>query len=119
MVNRRMQNGYNHSHNSNMRNISGSNNNMGCRNQGNSNKDCELMNKLRKVDFSLIDTILYLDAYPKCSEALSYYHKLLAQRKELVEKLSEMGMPVTSFSNVTDSWRWVDSPWPWEYEANV
>ena len=77
-----------------------------------------LLKKLQKVDFSLVDIVLYLDAYPHCKKALDYYHKLLAERKDLLEKLNEMGVVITNMSNTADTWDWSKSPWPWEYEAN-
>lgn len=85
------------------------------------NKNCgELKRKLKTVDFSLIDTVLYLDAYPDCKAALAYYHKLREERQRLVEALSRScDMPVTNFDNASeDTWNWVDTPWPWEACAN-
>lgn len=79
----------------------------------------QLKSKLRAVDFSLVDTVLYLDVYPNCKKALEYYHKLIRERDMLCAKLKEMGMPVNNMSNVGDSWKWTDGPWPWEYEANI
>lgn len=75
-----------------------------------------LKEKLKRVDFSLIDTVLYLDAYPECKAALAYYHKLKAEREKIVEALSKScNMPVTNFDNASeDTWNWVDKPWPWE-----
>lgn len=78
----------------------------------------ELMSKLQAVDFSLVDTILYLDAYPHCQKALSYYKELLEKREMLLLKLKEAGVPLNSMSNFSDTWNWTDAPWPWEYEAN-
>ena len=81
--------------------------------------DNYLLKKLQTVDFSLVDIVLYLDAYPNCSKALHHYHKLLEERASLLQKLNEAGIPLTSFGNTEDSWKWTDSPWPWEYDANV
>ena len=76
--------------------------------------------RLKKIDFSIIDTVLYLDAYPNCKKALSYYHKLKAEREAVVEALSKScNMPVTSFENSSeDKWHWIESPWPWEHADN-
>ena len=79
----------------------------------------QLMNNLRKVDFALVDTVLYLDAYPHCKAAMEYYKKLLKERAVILEKLEKSGMPLTAMSNYSDSWNWIDSPWPWEFEANI
>ena len=83
--------------------------------------DCKKLKKqLQMIDFSIIDTVLYLDAYPECMEALNYYHKLKAERKMVVEALSEScGLPISSFNNEnTEKWLWIDGPWPWDIAAN-
>ena len=68
----------------------------------------------------MIETVLYLDAYPECNEALSYYHTLKKEREKVVEELSrKCNMPITAFDNDSmDKWNWINAPWPWEYDAN-
>ena len=85
-----------------------------------SNGDCKaLLKKLQKIDFSIIDTILYLDAYPECKKAKAYYEKLILERAGLREALAgKCKRPVTAFENSGDSWDWISSPWPWEESAN-
>ena len=80
----------------------------------------KILRKLQKVDFSLVDTVLYLDAYPCCKEALNYYHKLKKEREALVAILAEKyNMPISAYNNVSDcNWNWTDAPWPWEFSAN-
>ena len=85
---------------------------------GNSASGNMLLKQLQKIDFALVDVVLYLDAYPKCKKALDYYHKLLNERDKILVKLEEAGISMTSFGNTSDVWNWTDSPWPWEYEAN-
>ena len=75
--------------------------------------------RLQKIEFALVDTILYLDAYPESKAAMAHYKKLLAERDGLLSKLNAAGSPMTPMSNYSDEWKWTDSPWPWEYEANV
>ena len=59
-----------------------------------------LLHKLQKVDFSLIDTMLYLDMYPHCREALNYYHKLKKEREAIVSVLADKyNKPISSFAN--------------------
>ena len=79
-----------------------------------------LARRLQAIDFSLADTILYLDAYPTSKEALAYYHKLLAARAELLSRMPESCRhPVTCMDNVSsDAWNWIDGPWPWDPRAN-
>ena len=79
----------------------------------------QLFGRLQAVDFALVDTILYLDVYPHCHKAMSYYRELLGEREKLLAKLKEAGAPLNNMSNFADSWRWTDAPWPWELEANI
>ena len=78
-----------------------------------------LTKKLRAIDFAIVETVLYLDAYPDCAQALNYYHKLIAQRESLASMINETCAPINSMSNKSRSrWQWVDGPWPWESDAN-
>ena len=78
-----------------------------------------LKKRLQKVDFAIIETALYLDAYPHCRAALDYYAKLIDERHKIVHALAEAGMPVSAHHNAScDSWDWVDGPWPWQFDAN-
>ena len=82
--------------------------------------DCKaLLKKLQKIDFSIIDTILYLDSYPECKKAKAYYDKLILERAGLREALAKKcKRPTTAFENGSDAWDWISSPWPWEEGAN-
>lgn len=79
----------------------------------------ELLHRLQALDFSIYDTVLYLDAYPDSADALAYYNKLIAERDALIGSLSASHhAPVTVMDNVGNTWDWVHSPWPWEASAN-
>ena len=82
--------------------------------------DCRaMMQKLREVDFALVELNLYLDAYPDSSSALEYYHRLMAERARLCDAINRSGMPITMRDNVSrTTWNWVNGPWPWQTEAN-
>ena len=83
--------------------------------------DCKAMlRRLQTVDFSIYDTVLYLDIYPECAEALAYYNKLLEEREALRRSLSQKcKRPMTSFENSSaEAWDWISSPWPWDLSAN-
>lgn len=74
-----------------------------------------LLRKIQEVDFSLYETILYLDAYPNCREALAYYHTLLSQRNALMAQYQREIGPLSAFGNHSQSsWDWVKAPWPWQ-----
>ena len=77
-----------------------------------------MMDKLRAIDFALIEINLYLDAYPKCRRAMEQYCKLIRERQKLAETINNSGNPLTSFENGCGEWNWVKGPWPWEPDAN-
>ena len=78
-----------------------------------------IMKKLREIDFCLVETILYLDAYPDHPQALDYYHKLSAERSLLIAEYEETCGPLTAYGNKSQtSWEWVKTPWPWESDAD-
>ena len=80
-----------------------------------SNNGTSLLKKIQELDFSIYETVLYLDAYPDCYEALGYYHTLLNQRKGVVAQYEREVGPLTAFSNCSQtSWDWIKSPWPWQ-----
>lgn len=85
----------------------------------NSGGCCALNRRLEQVEFALVDVILYLDAYPGCEKALEYYHRLLAERDELIDTINKQCGPMTNLGNAsTSTWQWIDGPWPWHTEAN-
>ena len=92
----------------------------GCNSGGSMQNACSVMlDKIRKIDFALYDTILYLDAYPYSCEAIEYYNNLKSQHDELLAKYEEACGPMTPFGNTSSNeWNWVNSPWPWFFEAN-
>ncbi len=77
-----------------------------------------LMRKVQELDFSMIETGLYLDSYPDCREALDYFGKLSAFREAAVREYEDKVGPLTVYGNGKDSWRWISAPWPWQYEGN-
>lgn len=83
-------------------------------------KPCkEQMNLLRAIDFAIQETVLYLDAYPNCQKALAYYHKLIEQRRQVMEYYEQNCGPITMYGNRSNnSWDWISDPWPWEADAN-
>ena len=79
----------------------------------------QYMCKLRAIDFSLYETILFLDGDPDNCEAMAYYHKLLDQRTRLIAEYESKFGPLTIYGNTShEGWAWVTGPWPWEYDAN-
>ena len=78
------------------------------------------LRRLQKIDFSMVETVLYLDAYPESREALDYYHKLHNERTQLLAQMKADGCPPVCNMDIDShsGWSWVNSPWPWELDAN-
>ena len=80
---------------------------------------CEALKKrLRKVDFAIYDTVLYLDVYPGCVKAQEYYQKLIKEREELCYMINTKCGPITINNVMSGKWDWTKGPWPWEPDAN-
>lgn len=80
---------------------------------------CEAKDRLKTLEFAIVDTALYLNAYPESDCALAYYHKLIEERDCLRKKINEECGPMTIYDNVSEkSWDWVEGPWPWHPDAN-
>ena len=78
-----------------------------------------MQKKLQKISFALNELVLYLDAYPNCEKAKKYYKELSDERDMLLKALSKAGMPMSSMNVEGNEWTWINSPWPWEYDANI
>ena len=83
-------------------------------------KNCRaLMDQIRAVDFAILETGLYLDAYPDSCEALAHYHRLVDKRALLVGNYENNCGPLTMGSNQSvNTWDWTKGPWPWQCDAN-
>ena len=77
-----------------------------------------LTDQLRKIDFAIYETVLYLDAYPDCARALSYYNELMTERCRIADAVNEACGPLTHRDNRGGEWLWTKGPWPWQIDAN-
>ena len=78
-----------------------------------------LLKEIQAEDFALYETVLYLDAHPGCQEALAFYNKQREAVQCLREQYEAQYGPLTIYGNHDcGCWSWVDTPWPWEKEAN-
>ena len=82
----------------------------------NTNLRERLMKAYQAYSFAAYDTLLYLDAYPECREAMEAYNKYQKMAiKAKAEYESKFG-PITAPTEVGD-WQWTSSPWPWQIEG--
>ena len=77
----------------------------------------ELMKNIQALSFAKTETELYLDAHPEAMAALSYYKDLVAKLDMLIEEYEAKYGPITARGSGEERWTWVDTPWPWQYNA--
>ena len=69
--------------------------------------------------FAAFDTQLYLDTHPHDKNALHMFNKYQKDYAVLKRRFEELHGPLSADSMTSGStWEWVNSPWPWEMEAN-
>ena len=82
-------------------------------------RPAELARRIDAVEFALVETILYLDAYPENRGALEFYQALLSERERLAGEYERNVGPLTAYGNRSNTtWDWIKTPWPWETAAN-
>lgn len=76
--------------------------------------------RVQTLGFELTEANLFLDTHPKSREALEYYHRVVGEYNNAVNKYTAQFGPldVTQISS-TESWTWTDGCMPWEAECNV
>ncbi|MBQ7364307.1 MAG: spore coat protein CotJB [Clostridia bacterium] len=75
-----------------------------------------LLNKIRALDLALIDTGLYLNAYPD-KEAAAYFKTVCEEREALADHYQKACAPLTK-CHACPIEQWTQTPWPWEWEAD-
>ncbi len=79
----------------------------------------ELLQKVQQYDFMLYELQLYLNSHPWCKSALETYKKYKKMSDDAKKQYTEkFGALRAEDTNTESSWNWIDSPWPWEREAN-
>ena len=81
------------------------------------NKRQSALLRIMELEFAAIDLNLFLDTHPDDRCALTDF---AAVSQELIRAKSEFEAkygPLMNFGfglNEADTWRWIESPWPWE-----
>lgn len=79
----------------------------------------KLLRKLQICDFLLTEASLYLDTHPNNTMALDYFNKHNKIREEVLKEYTEKYGPITkSDCKSSNTWKWVNNPWPWENEED-
>lgn len=106
---------YNNSYNS----MSDMQNQCGC--QVENTIDCnvrdEMLEKIKCLNFSIIELSLYLDTHPNDDKALCLHRRYCKEFKELKDKYQKVYGPLSIYFPC-NKWRWLEEPWPWEGGMN-
>ena len=81
----------------------------------NKEKD-KLMKTLQAMDFAIYETALFLDSNPKNKRALEYFKKAREMRDRIQAQYTEKFGAIDFGTIHGESWNWVETPWPWQYE---
>ena len=79
----------------------------------------ELLKQIQKYNFAAYDMLLYLDTHADDKKAFEIFKSLVKKTKELKHEYESEFGPLSPMSAAKfDSFKWLESPWPWEKEAN-
>lgn len=85
------------------------------RNNISSTQHHAMLSDIQKLQFAVLDLALFLDTHPNDPIALYRHHAYAAQLKQLKEAFETQYGPMTIFGlEMGDTWRYINSPWPWE-----
>ncbi|MBQ7793575.1 MAG: spore coat protein CotJB [Clostridia bacterium] len=74
-----------------------------------------LLREIKETEFVLKELNLFLDTHPDHREALEKFQKFEQMSKKLKSEYERMFGPLTpSVNNNTETWEWIQGPWPWE-----
>ena len=74
-----------------------------------------LIHRIHAYDFAILELELYLDTHPKCTAALDYYDKTVAELNALTERYENTVGPITAGGVKTQNgWTWIETPRPWQ-----
>ncbi len=83
-------------------------------------KKTELLKCIQSYKFAAYDMLLYLDTHPDDKKAFEMFKQLVNKTKALIEEYEKEYGPLSARSAADFStFRWLESPWPWEKEANA
>jgi spore coat protein JB len=70
---------------------------------------------IQKLHFAALDLALYLDTHPNDPVALYRHHEYATHLKKYREAYEyEYGPMCNMTAEMGDTWRYINSPWPWE-----
>lgn len=72
-----------------------------------------MLERIKCLNFAIIELGLYLDTHPDDEKALCLHRKYCKEYRELTDKYQKVYGPLT-IQFPCNKWRWLEEPWPWE-----
>ena len=72
----------------------------------------ELAEKIKALNFAVIELALYLDTHPEDEKALCLHRKYAKELRELEDIYQKMYGSL-SIKFPCNKWRWLEAPWAW------
>ena len=73
----------------------------------------EMIERIKSLNFAIIELGLYLDTHKDDEKALCLHRKYAKEYRELTDKYQKVYGPLT-INFPCNKWRWIEEPWPWE-----
>ena len=74
-----------------------------------------LQKKISAYGLAAYDWHLYLDTHPYDKRAIRMFHDIVRKLRPLEQEYESRYGPLRAENSVsTDSWDWINEPWPWE-----
>ena len=73
----------------------------------------EMMERIKGLNFAIIELGLYLDTHVDDERAICLHRKYCKEYRELTDKYQKIYGPLT-IHFPCNKWRWIEEPWPWE-----
>ena len=79
----------------------------------------ELYRWVMALGFCAYDMLLYLDTHPDDMEAFQLFQQYAAMEKSAKAAYEKRFGPLMKSTAATeDTYRWLQDPWPWNYQQN-
>ena len=73
----------------------------------------DMLERIKCLNFAIIELGLYLDTHPDDEKALCLHRKYCKEYRELTDNYQKVYGPLT-IQFPCNKWRWLEEPWPWE-----
>lgn len=74
-----------------------------------------MLTDIQKLHFAVTDLALFLDTHPNDPVALYRHHTYASQLRQYRDAYEAQYGPLCNMNpEMSDTWRYINSPWPWE-----